>query len=1164
MKLLTVLLLTLCLSALAPHLAVAQDSNSPNQLRKNEGAIPDHYIVVFKQSVPPARVHALATQLAHAHGGTLGFTYQSALRGFSVRMREAQAVALSRNPQVEYVEEDALVEGADVQSNPTWALDRLDQRDLPLNAAYNYATAGAGANAYVIDSGIRMTHQEFGGRALLAYDNVGDGRNGVDCHGHGTHVAGIIGGHTYGVAKGVKLHSVRVLNCSNQAPVANIIAGLDWVAANSVKPAVANLSFITSAANNTIDLAVRNLVASGVTTVVAAGNNNIDAGTRSPARVTEAITVAASDPNDNRASFSNFGSVVDVFAPGVDIISASSVDDASTNIRSGTSSAAPFVVGLAARYLAARPGDQPDAVSQALTNSATPDKVINPGAGSPNLLAYTVSFTVNDNFNDNVRDPSKWLAPTSTDVTVAEQNGRLEITPAANATSYDAYKSAANIDLTDARVSVQASLGQTIYGFGSYLVLYHSSIDYLVIGIGHHDLWVQQVVGGVPSSVSIPYDAVQHAYWRIRHNRADDTINWEASRDGATWAVLRTELRPFPITNLQISLTAGKSDAATPTTTASFDNLLYEATPTPPANAAPQVNAGLDATVNEGSTFSGTASFTDIDNTDTWRVTVDYGDGTGAKPVIPTQSKTIPLSHVYKDNAANPYTVTVTVTDAAGASSSDTALVTSVNVSPTARLEDTPSTCPAGYRIKFYSFVDDPSQADREARFMYLWTVTKNGGAYVEPGADQQNDNDYDITPEEDGTYVVTLRATDKDGGAVNISRTIIVTKAEPSDDFNDNWTNVARWYQNGNTDIRVSERDGQLQVSPFIAAAYDGYYARTGINMTNQGAMVEAVRPTFGDGLDTYFILEDKSNGAQNRLLFNVGGASGYLRMEERYFNGTYTSISTRIPYDAAQHRFWRFRHDAAADTIKWETSPDGLTWTVRHSAARAFSLTNMQAQLYAGRSTTATTPTPMEAIFDNYRVGKVTKPSSLLSDNFDDNLLDPALWSVLNPMWSVAVREQNQRLEIVHPRRTSSYYDNGVESAWSYNFWNKTLQVEIPQVGEAESSFTLKLDQSNYYSMEIGSGWLKFTDRVDGFPNWYHVTYSPSAHRFQRFRHNAAANTMSFEVSPDSRTWTTIRSVPVGFSLNSLKVVLKGKESGSDAPGTTVFDNLRMEANQ
>jgi Tol biopolymer transport system component len=388
MKFLKVLSLSLCLLALIPQLALGQNFNSQSRLRKSVGAIHNSYIVVFNDSVPAARVEAFAAQLAREHGGTLGFTYRNALRGFSVEMNEAQAEALSRSPHVAYVEEDALVEGASTQTAAPWGLDRIDQRSLPLDTTYTYQNPGTGANVYVIDGGIRLTHQEFGGRALFAYDNVGDGRNGVDCNGHGTHVAGIVGGKTYGVAKDAKLWSVRVLNCLNQGTTARIIAGVDWVAANRVQPAVANLSFITVAASDTIDLSVRNLVAVGVTTVVAAGNNTGDASLRSPARVTEAITVAATDQNDNQAPFSNFGSVVDVYAPGVDIISATSVDDISTSLRSGTSSAAPFVAGSAARYLSANPNESTAAVSGAITSNATAGKVVNAGLGTPNLVLF--------------------------------------------------------------------------------------------------------------------------------------------------------------------------------------------------------------------------------------------------------------------------------------------------------------------------------------------------------------------------------------------------------------------------------------------------------------------------------------------------------------------------------------------------------------------------------------------------------------------------------------------------------------------------------------------------------------------------------------------------------------------------------------------------------
>ena len=378
-------LLLVCLLALVPQLALGQ--NSQDRFRKNDGAIPNSYIVVFNENVPTGRVAAFARQLAGANGGKVGFIYENALHGFSVEMSEEQAVALSRSPQVAYVEEDAYVEGASIQTNPTWALDRIDQRSLPLDTKYSYANAGTGVNAYIIDGGIRYTHQEFGGRAAFAYDYVLGG-NGVDCNGHGTHVAALIGGNTYGVAKGAKLWSVRVLDCANGGTLARIIAGVDWVTANHVKPAVANLSFITIAANSTIDLAVSNMIAAGVTTVVAAGNNTGDASLRSPARVPEAITVAATDPNDNQAPFSNFGAVVDIYAPGVDIFSAHITSDTAISQKSGTSSAAPFVAGMAARYLSGNPQASPAAVSQALTSNATQGKITNISAGSPNLLLY--------------------------------------------------------------------------------------------------------------------------------------------------------------------------------------------------------------------------------------------------------------------------------------------------------------------------------------------------------------------------------------------------------------------------------------------------------------------------------------------------------------------------------------------------------------------------------------------------------------------------------------------------------------------------------------------------------------------------------------------------------------------------------------------------------
>jgi subtilisin family serine protease len=269
-------------------------------------------------------------------------------------------------------------------------LDRIDQHRLR-NGMYNYIYTGAGVHVYVIDSGILPTHSDFGNRASIAADFVNDGHNGWDCNGHGTHVAGIVGGATYGVAKGVTLHGVRVLDCSGWAPNSRVIAGVDWVTGNKTFPAVANISWGADA-DPSLDTAVRNSIAQGITYVVSAGNNNFDAGFYSPGRVAEAITVAASSlvlgnaGQDVRADFSNFGPSVDIFAPGDNI--ESDWKDGSTAVLSGTSQASPHVAGVAALYLQTHPSATPAMVSNAITNAATKNVVQNPGAGTPNNFLY--------------------------------------------------------------------------------------------------------------------------------------------------------------------------------------------------------------------------------------------------------------------------------------------------------------------------------------------------------------------------------------------------------------------------------------------------------------------------------------------------------------------------------------------------------------------------------------------------------------------------------------------------------------------------------------------------------------------------------------------------------------------------------------------------------
>jgi subtilisin family serine protease len=363
-------------------------------IRMGKTAIPQHYIVVLDVDVDSAGVARdtslalrLADELTTAYGGLVTNIYDSALNGFSAQMTEAEALTLSNDPRVRFVEEDSIMEASVTQSNPPWGLDRLGQRDLPLNQAYSYTTTGAGVNVYIIDTGIRRTHTQFGGRAFAGFDAIGDGQNTNDCNGHGTHVSGTVGGSTFGVAKGVRLFAVRVLSCGGSGSNSGVIAGVNWVTSNHIDPAVANMS-LGGGASTALDTAVRNSIAAGVTYAVAAGNSNTNAANSSPARVAEAITVGSSTINDARSSFSNFGSVVDIFAPGSSIQSAWFTSNTATATLSGTSMASPHVAGVAARVLQGNPGASPATVRNEIVNNATLNHLSGIPTGTANRLLF--------------------------------------------------------------------------------------------------------------------------------------------------------------------------------------------------------------------------------------------------------------------------------------------------------------------------------------------------------------------------------------------------------------------------------------------------------------------------------------------------------------------------------------------------------------------------------------------------------------------------------------------------------------------------------------------------------------------------------------------------------------------------------------------------------
>jgi len=353
--------------------------------------IPGQYIVVLEDQAVSAKsdaaVRSVATELL-GKSADLKNLYSTALTGFAARsVSEANATALEDDPRVRYVEQDRTVHAVASQSNATWGLDRIDARS-GLDDEYTYNADGSGVNAYILDTGINTSHQEFGNRASVGYDAIGDGQNGQDCDGHGTHVAGTVGGSTYGVAKGVNLISVRVLDCQGGGTLSGVIDGIDWVTQNHQDPAVANMS-LGGGDSQSLDDAVNNSIDAGVTYAVAAGNSDADACNQSPAQVADALTVGSTTSNDARSSFSNYGSCVDVFAPGSDITSAWYTSDSATNTISGTSMASPHVAGPVALFLENNTGASPSTAFDKVINTAT-EGAISGVNGSPNRLLYSL------------------------------------------------------------------------------------------------------------------------------------------------------------------------------------------------------------------------------------------------------------------------------------------------------------------------------------------------------------------------------------------------------------------------------------------------------------------------------------------------------------------------------------------------------------------------------------------------------------------------------------------------------------------------------------------------------------------------------------------------------------------------------------------------------
>jgi subtilisin family serine protease len=361
---------------------VVEFNELPSFAASQSGSAPGRFIVTLRDGVSPAAV-------AREHGVAPEYVYTRVLNGFAGSMADAARDGLLRDARVARVEPDGIAYASTTQTGATWGIDRIDQRSLPLSGTYTYNASGSGVTAYIIDTGIRFAHSEFGGRARSGFDAV-DGGTADDCNGHGTHVAGTVGGTTYGVAKNVALVAVRVLDCGGSGTWSGVIAGMDWVAANHSGPSVANMS-LGGGANTSVDDAVRRMIASGVATAIAAGNGNMggvaqDACRYSPARVAEAMTIGATDKTDTKARWSNYGTCVDWFAPGVGITSSWYTSNTATNTISGTSMATPHTAGAAALYLSVNPSATPQQVREELYANTTKGVVLSSKTANNHLL----------------------------------------------------------------------------------------------------------------------------------------------------------------------------------------------------------------------------------------------------------------------------------------------------------------------------------------------------------------------------------------------------------------------------------------------------------------------------------------------------------------------------------------------------------------------------------------------------------------------------------------------------------------------------------------------------------------------------------------------------------------------------------------------------------